>query len=960
MIRMQDSAIEPGDIVFVISHRSDFVTRLKRAVQSITTPQGKHGHREVVSVFVCSGKNDFGLICHNHEGELGISEEKMRTVLEKLSPEELIALVLDYCDKLLTVAQIKAALSKHQGWIAEFARNIKDDDPAEKIRDDLLAKIKNNKKELNDVLLSFWQISGQSLVLLGVNSSLLVFKHRDPQKREQFLNVYKEQVKVTERYTAQNKSRTSWWSMFTSLFKTALQDKKDTDPEQSPSDATYCARNVIQALNKADPTLVARGRHVTPKSLEAGMRAATKMREAAVSDVIASEEDNDPDDFEALLERTEKLLPPFRMNILPVAGKDFIKQLLQMADNEYKRISNKAYLTGFDRHKLSEIKSCLQPYRDPKFQNYPISLQVDVALELLAKLLPILKKKRSGLFENWFPTKAYAKLRTFARTQGIFDGDIRDAAAKLAEKAKVSETTKPDVTTQSEVHKDSTKTQQLYIFSDWSLSNWTAHKREQMISHMSQLLAEGHQLYAWKNGKLSEMNDLTMQAAIRGEDLDEPLAMDISPEINSIILKEAKQQGLGDANIHHLDYRQCQLLCDDKQAVEACIDNAAKLFSPKLDNYHLKQTKLDIIDTELANAADNETEQAVLLELRERIAAIELSQQSNYRSGIDTNPKVRQSGHAKPIFQALGLTNLSPPVNYYRHEVYSQLAINDNPDSHFHYFELQGMTTKDLKPCEYIFHADGLSNALKQQRKSASSQSVFEGKYTLSLDGDWHALPSVHPEEILMDVAIKGLTAADIEIKYSEASHLYYIRMVNAKTPKQIELNYLLQMPKQYRTHPVFNTLIKKPKHQDIQKLLMKYLGFGKDLGKLSTKIGESIHNGKQYLAEARQQTVGSCRLRAIAFKDEMMQKHPEIPVSIVVNPIHCFIEMKLDGKWRSYCLGGYSNTPTLSEILNNVSVQSTSSKMEQSAGHRFFGGKKQQEVSPQQDLDKNQHLRSQ
>lgn len=64
------------------------------------------------------------------------------------------------------------------------------------------------------------------------------------------------------------------------------------------------------------------------------------------------------------------------------------------------------------------------------------------------------------------------------------------------------------------------------------------------------------------------------------------------------------------------------------------------------------------------------------------------------------------------------------------------------------------------------------------------------------------------------------------------------------------------------------------------------------------------MHNGKEYLEQAKELSIASCRLRAIAFKEEMHRLYPEIPVSIVGNPSHYFIEMELDGHWQRYCLG--------------------------------------------------------
>ncbi len=73
---------------------------------------------------------------------------------------------------------------------------------------------------------------------------------------------------------------------------------------------------------------------------------------------------------------------------------------------------------------------------------------------------------------------------------------------------------------------------------------------------------------------------------------------------------------------------------------------------------------------------------------------------------------------------------------------------------------------------------------------------------------------------------------------------------------------------------------------------------------------------------------MGSCRLRAIAFKDEMMQRFPKIPVNIIVNEVHCYIEMKLDHHWQTYCLGGGSS------FLNQKVVECT---MTECCQFKFF-----------------------
>lgn len=208
---------------------------------------------------------------------------------------------------------------------------------------------------------------------------------------------------------------------------------------------------------------------------------------------------------------------------------------------------------------------------------------------------------------------------------------------------------------------------------------------------------------------------------------------------------------------------------------------------------------------------------------------------------------------------------------------------------------------------------------------------------------NWLALPSLHPGETLLDIAIKGFKKDDFEIKYSNENRLYYIRLLKPTAQSQdVFINLLLRMPKQYRANPVFNTLSAlSSEHQEIHRLLMKYLKFGKDHGKLRNAIDVTVNNGNEYLEEARKLGVASCRLRAIAFKDEMHRLYPEIPVSIVVNSDHCFVEMELDGQWQRYCLGGYRDAPSLMESVREdilTSIYSNSKKQ------RFFTERSKQQ----------------
>jgi hypothetical protein len=944
MLVMKDCAVEPGDIIFVSSNSSNPLVRLKQAAQSWTTAGSKHGHREVISVFVCTGKNKYGVICHNFERKLTLSTDRFVNTLREQSIEELSIVLLNYCTKELSAAQIVKALAGNAPWMKRLARQTHGIDDSEELLKQILTVSKENKEKLIQLIVAFWRASGQADILSVVNSSLLVFKHNDSKIRQQFLEAYLAQIKVTEQFHAQGKSRISFWALLKSLFHGASQDKKDKE-KLSPSDETYCSRQVMEVLNQINPDLVHRGRHVLPKSLEAGLREATKRAQSHTS---TNQEQFD--DFEAMVAAEEQLSPRFSLHILPVSGKELINNLLARVDKEINRIEHKRWANAADRQKASDLKMQLLLFRDPKLQTYPINLQVEVALKLTATLMPTLKRK-TGIFGEWLPATSYTNIRAFLRTQGIFDGDIREAIETLKTKApqRVEETPDQPLVEQP---LDGAMNRKIYIFSDWSFSSWSTNKRELMLEHMTGLLSAGHSLYIWENDQLVKVDKVVLQNAIHGNDFDHLLAEQLKPTTRAALMHHAKLQSLDSTKLQFLDYKACQKLADNHESLEATLTAVSPLFSPKIDEYNLNKTKQAILDIEISNAEGDEAEQSMLKKLKERLAAQKSAQQKTYQSGIDTKAFVTQAHYRKPIFKPVALTMFTPSRKYYRDEVFTDLTINKAPSSPFQYFELQGMNaTENMQGCKYAFHPYGLTKELIKKRKSQTQSILFAGEKNFSLTENWQSLPSLHPNETLLDIAIKGLKRNDFEIKYSTKNHLYYIRLTKPTAePRDVTINLVLQMPKEYRTNPIFNTLAPNSEHQEIHRLLMKYLKFGKDNGQLRGSIDVAVHNGIEYLNELRRLGVASCRLRAIAFKEEMQRLYPDIPVSIIVNSDHCFIEMQLDGLWQSYCLGGYRDTPGLVESVKENTLESLSSD---SRKHQFFTTK----PKPQLDVpvDQNQ-----
>lgn len=690
------------------------------------------------------------------------------------------------------------------------------------------------------------------------------------------------------------------------LFKSAAQDKQDRDTTRAPTEETYCARHIIQVLNKVDPNLVKRGRYVTPKSLEAGMREATQPKKI-------EKKEQDVADFEALIAEASSSLPPFRLCIIPKAGREFLMELIRLLDREIDRLNAKR--TPFHQQKATKAAAFIDSYRDELKSNHPISTQVDKGLELLAKTLPIFKEKKSGWFTRWFPSTSYKRIRAYARTQGIFDGDVRLVQTKLQQMVLEKEQLPLSTVEPSSLidHLLRPNTGKVHIFSDWSFVSWPIEKQKKMAALMREWLRAGDALFSLQGSALIPMDENLVEQEILRHNIESDFPQKITPTTHSELNALVTPKGLNDKNIHFVDFNECRMLSNDEDTYENCLEQSAYFFS-SIDPLSIKQTKLVIIDKEIENTPLNTDERAQWLALRHKIESQVIP--TGYQSGIDTLGSRQKNLRDKPLFKSLSPGYKTPSSNYYRLAAYDKLEVNEAAANEFNYFGLQdsGLNSPDrLVACDYHYHEKGISKKTKKTKKAClgDTAALFEGKKDITLNATWQAIPSLHPQEVLSDVVIEGLKENQFEIRYNESTHLYFIRLQEGVEPKTYPIHFLLSLPKHYKSSPLLNTL-NLPINAEIKTGLLKYFKFGRDKGELSSLINQSITGGHQYLEAARKLSVGSCRLRAIAFKEEMQRLYPEIPVNVVVNPSHCFIEMQLDSQWHSFCLGGYRQ-------LNNV-----------------------------------------
>ena len=81
---------------------------------------------------------------------------------------------------------------------------------------------------------------------------------------------------------------------------------------------------------------------------------------------------------------------------------------------------------------------------------------------------------------------------------------------------------------------------------------------------------------------------------------------------------------------------------------------------------------------------------------------------------------------------------------------------------------------------------------------------------------------------------------------------------------------------------------------EEIRLIALKYFCFKRQKHNIDRIIREETNNGNEYLHRIRSNQTGRCRLRAIAFIDEIQKlNRPDIYARIVENGLHAFVEIK-------------------------------------------------------------------
>lgn len=232
-----------------------------------------------------------------------------------------------------------------------------------------------------------------------------------------------------------------------------------------------------------------------------------------------------------------------------------------------------------------------------------------------------------------------------------------------------------------------------------------------------------------------------------------------------------------------------------------------------------------------------------------------------------------------------------PEPNDYRISVYSSLYIKQERCSIQNAFELGNPLDLELKECERP--PELLSELIKD------GHTCYSGYAQLNLTHQWQALPSLSCNEVLLSLQTQPDTT-DIKLAYSEKTNLYYIKSTSVTSPQSLSLKYTVGLP---ITTP-------KPLPESITQLASFCRSFGS--GALTKQSG----NGTDYLDAMYQEKKGACRHRALVFKDQMAKLYPEIPVRIITNQCHAFVEVQVDNDWQACDLGGYPSTLSIDETF--------------------------------------------
>ncbi|MDP3268574.1 MAG: hypothetical protein Q8M40_05935, partial [Legionella sp.] len=300
----------------------------------------------------------------------------------------------------------------------------------------------------------------------------------------------------------------------------------------------------------------------------------------------------------------------------------------------------------------------------------------------------------------------------------------------------------------------------------------------------------------------------------------------------------------------------------------------------------------------------NQSKQIILDEINRQTEQSKTSE-SMLTLDSDTVARSGQVLSARNIF-TMEEKNIKVDPNYYRIDIYSNL----NPD-----YEPWNFTAR-------VALAEG--------------ESVYNGTLVLyPKDNKWLTIPTLHASDYLYSLEVTD--NPPVEIVYCKNRSSYFIR------PKDVEVTHLkinyTVFSKCYKEYN--NSLISNPDYiydatelipyfqqyfnllkTHIEFTLVGIFGIGSlkkalphfkqsDFIQLICAYFASFDSGELTLSnyETLEQSIfyqkkGACRHRAILAYH--LFKALNIPVCLVFNDVHAFLELKADNQWIGVCLGGY------------------------------------------------------
>lgn len=258
----------------------------------------------------------------------------------------------------------------------------------------------------------------------------------------------------------------------------------------------------------------------------------------------------------------------------------------------------------------------------------------------------------------------------------------------------------------------------------------------------------------------------------------------------------------------------------------------------------------------------------------------------------DTTPNPKATFKLDRIF--FGRTIPNPSPSDYRLSVFDTLDINKKHCDIHNAFSLKNKSS-ELKLTPQISIQRANSDLFSTLPAMPEPNGVmYYGKCTLNLSKTWLPLPSLSADEILQQYHLSDPDCF-VEIQKSERDHLYYIRTTD--NSKNIDIDFTILVPHRHLTANDLPALT-----QEIIKECTKF-----DHKKLNIQDLPATPTGQDYLNLLKKQKVGACRHRTAVFKAWMEEKQSEIPVRIVNNDCHSFVEVYHNKSWITVNLGGYS-----------------------------------------------------